>query len=154
MKTWLVAVVAAVGLSLLATRSARADWPMFGHDVGRTALAPAGGSITRPVPAWRHFLGGDVSSGSVRTLDVDGHEDLYVPIYWCGSPGNTEQRDAAAFSFRGGGTLDAPKKLFDIHRDTNLEWTCGSSDVLADVDGDGALEAIRFSQTFLWVYST
>src|SRR2546425_382179 len=138
MRSWLIAALLALGAP-----AARADWPMFGHDVGRTAQAPAAGSITRPVAAWRHFLGGNLSPGAVRTLDIDGdgHEDLYVAPFWCGSPGDDPGRDAVALSFRGGGTLDAPRLLFQISRDPT-DPSCGSSDALADLDGDGALEAI------------
>ncbi|HZU82533.1 MAG TPA: VCBS repeat-containing protein [Polyangiaceae bacterium] len=89
----------------------------------------------------------------IADLDGDGVPDLYIPVEWCGSPGNNELRDAVAFSFANGASFDAPHKLFDVRRDPN-DVTCGDSDALIDVDGDGHLEVIRFSFAHLYAYSS
>lgn len=230
--------------------SARADWPMFGHDVGRTALTPGGATINKPVTRWRRYLGGALAPGGLLSadtdgdgitelvvanggrvsarhdddslvwqsplidvqelidvidldgdgqldviarsvdrvvvlagktgavewqslhgkdpgyplgaigavrladLDGDGHEDLYVAGAFCGGSTNQDNRGSIAFGFRNGGTLATPKVLFETKASDRGGPMCGAYDLLADVDGDGKLEALSFGKSQVYAFDT
>ncbi|MSP60900.1 MAG: hypothetical protein EXR72_11255 [Myxococcales bacterium] len=70
----------AVSLALLGGGTAAADWPMFGHDPGRTALATGTSQISKPVTRWRRYLGGTIGPGGLRAFDLDhdGSSELLI----------------------------------------------------------------------------
>lgn len=76
----LLPLLALAALSAFALPAA-ADWPMARHDPGRTGLATAKSDITKPVPYFKRYLGGTVSSQGMLPFDVnqDGKtEVVYV----------------------------------------------------------------------------
>lgn len=91
--------------------------------------------------------------GSVRLVDLDGDgkDELYAADNACGSV-NGKPR-AMAWRFTGGfGPVvdDGSRRLFELP--ANREYHCGVADVVADLDGDGAVELVAFGIRRAYVY--
>src|SRR5258706_15854925 len=72
--------------------SARADWPIARHDAKRTGATDAGGEIRKPVPYFKHYLGGIIDDVGLITADVDGDGEGDV-IYVSGGPITAKHAD-------------------------------------------------------------
>ncbi|MFO0761976.1 MAG: VCBS repeat-containing protein [Byssovorax sp.] len=57
---------------------AEASWPMARHDAKRTGAATGTSDITAPVPYWRTYLGGSISSLGMVSADVNGDGKVEV----------------------------------------------------------------------------
>ena len=90
--------------------------------------------------------------GSVRVADLnhDGHPDVYAADVACGSINGKPV--SVAWSFAGGfhPTDDGSQRLWQLP--SNRDYHCGANDVVADLDGDGALEVVTFASDKIYIY--
>jgi hypothetical protein len=120
-----------VAATLAAAGDARADWPMSRHDAKRTGRSDGKSDITKPVVAWRAYLGGSIPATSMRVHDIDG--DGKGEIILCN-----------------GGVVSA-KRADNTQIWATRIFATGFLGGIEDLDGDGKPEVIAYTRAGAWV---
>ncbi|MBI5533967.1 MAG: VCBS repeat-containing protein [Deltaproteobacteria bacterium] len=116
----------------LASRSARADWPMPRHDPQRTGAASAQANLASPAPFWSTYLGGAVGSTGLIATDIDG--DTQTDIVYVT-----------------GGQIVA-KTALDVVIWKTPPLGIGSLLGIVDVDVDGKLDVVASAQANVYIF--
>lgn len=130
-------------LTLLLATTARADWPVQRHDVGRTATGSSTSRIDVPAIVFRHYLGGSLGALQLDTYDVDGNGSREILLVVGGALVAKTQDDVVVWET---GALD----VFRLDAIADLDGAGGDEIVVSAAGGrvhvlDAATGTIRWS---------